>query len=134
MAKIKDKVKRKNRNISHELIASVVVRYFDTTHEELFFSRLNKEMIPGRRIAFYLMRTLSGIGISNIATAYNHDKNLVMRDTLLVLKLMKTNKEFNAQYKEIKAKVFLKTNGLRKNVPSYPSHYGLKKLIKERNI
>ena len=134
MSTIKDKIKRKNRNIPHELIASVVARYFDVTHDELFSSRQNKELISARRIAFYLMRTLSGIGASNIATNYNFDKALVIRDTLNVLKMMKTDKDFNTKYKEIKSKVFLKTNGLRKTVPVYPSHYGLKKIVKERNI
>lgn len=134
MSTIKDKIKRKNRNISHELIASVVARCFDVTTEELFSSRQNKELISARRIAFYLMRTLSGVGASNIATTYNFDKALVIRDTLNVLKMMKTNSDFNSKYKEVKAKVFLKTNGLRKKVPVYPSHYGLKKIVKERNI
>lgn len=112
----------------------IVCRYFDVEKESIFIANKNRNYIPARRIGFYLMRTLSGIGISNIASIYGLEKNTVMSDTLKAFNLIKKDKEFSRIYKEIKSKVFLKTNGIRKSVPVYPSHYGLKKLIKERNI
>jgi len=134
MGKIRDKIQRKNRNIPYDLIEMVVCKYFDVEKEIIFIANKNRKYIPARRIGFYLMRTLSGIGISNIASIYNLERNIVMNDTLKAFNLIKKDKEFSTIYKEIKSKVFLKTNGLRKSVPVYPSHYGLKKLLKERNI
>jgi chromosomal replication initiation ATPase DnaA len=134
MGKIRDKIQRKNKNIPYYLIEMVVCKYFDVEKESIFIADKSRKYIPARRIGFYLMRTLSGIGISNIATIYGLEKNIVMNDTLKAFNLIKKDKEFSKMYKEIKSKVYLKTNGLRKSVPVYPSHYGLKKLLKERNI
>jgi chromosomal replication initiator protein len=135
MAKPKNKFGvRTNMNISPDVIVRASCEYFDIEVDRLFADTKERKYTNARRIAFYLMRILSGYSSGKTAEEYGYDIKTIDYHLGVINKKIKDKKEDKQWVEDIKKKIFIRTNGIRKKMITRNEGYGLPKSKQLRRI
>lgn len=125
---------RTNMNISPDVIVRASCEYFDIDQETIWYDTTIRKYTAARRIIFYLVRTLSGYSAEKTAIEYGYDiKTIEYHLGVMYLKI-KQKKEDKQWLSDIKKKVFIRTNGIRKKMITRNEGYGLPKSKQLRRI
>ena len=125
---------RTNMNISPDVIVRASCEYFDIDQETIWHDTTIRKYTTARRIIFYLVRTLSGYSAEKTAIEFGYDVKTIEYHLGVMYLKIKQKKNDKQWLSDIKKKVFIRTNGIRKKMITRNEGYELPKSKQLRRI